>query len=256
MRWDPEQYGQYAAERGRPFLDLLERVEADAPRHVVDLGCGPGLLTRLLAQRWPNARVEGIDSSADMIDRAERLEAAGLEFRLGDIAEWSPEADVDVVISNAALQWVPGHEALLRRWTSVLPTGSWLAWQVPGNFDSPSHVLLRELASSPAWAAKTGEVLGHHRTMRTPSDYAQLLHDAGWTADVWETTYLHVLPGVDPVLEWMRGTGLRPVTTVLDDADRARFEAEYAHLLRTAYPSSPSGTVLDFRRIFAVGHRP
>jgi trans-aconitate 2-methyltransferase len=255
MRWDPEQYGQYAAERGRPFVELLDRIEADSPRHVVDLGCGPGPLTQLLAQRWPNARVEGIDSSADMIERANRR-PGGIEFRLGDIAEWSPEPDVDVVISNAALQWVPGHQALLQRWTHELPSGSWLAWQVPGNFNSPSHVLLRELASSPSWAAKTGDVLRHHQAMRSPRDYAVLLHDAGWTADVWETTYLHVLPGVDPVLEWMRGTGLRPVTTVLDDADRARFEAEYGQLLRTAYPPGPHGTVLDFRRLFAVGQRP
>ena len=140
MRWDPEQYGQYAAERGRPFVELLERIEADSPRHVVDLGCGPGSLTQLLAQRWPSARVEGIDSSAEMIDRANRL-ATGIEFRLGDIAEWSPGPDVDVVISNAALQWVPNHQALLQKWARALPSGSWLAWQVPGNFDSPSHAL-------------------------------------------------------------------------------------------------------------------
>jgi trans-aconitate 2-methyltransferase len=248
MRWDPQQYARYGDERGRPFLDLLARIGADAPRRVVDLGCGPGTLTALLAQRWPGAVVEGIDASPEMI--AESQPAGRLSFRVGTVEEWTPPPDLDVLISNATLQWVPTHRDLLRGWATALPDGAWLAFQVPGNFDAPSHALLRELARE--WGIE-----GALRSDATssPDTYARLLLAAGLTVDAWETTYLHVLPGADPVLEWLRGTGLRPVLAALPADQVADFSVEFAARLRTAYPAGPHGTLFPFRRIFAVAHR-
>lgn len=255
MRWDPLQYARYADERARPFLDLVARIGCDAPRRVVDLGCGPGNLTALLATRWPGAQVEGLDSSTEMIHAAAPLAGERLAFHVEDITTWQPRGDADVVVSNAVLQWVPGHRDLIRRWGSLLPPGGWLAAQMPGNFDSPSHALMRELAGSPRWSALLDGALAHHGGVGEPAEYAAILLDSGLEADVWETTYLHVLPGPDPVLEWARGTGLRPVLARLSAEDAAEFEADYAARLREAYPSTPHGTVFPFRRIFAIGHR-
>ena len=249
MEWDPEQYGRYSDERARPFVDLLARVAARDPRRVVDLGCGPATLTALLAQRWPHAVVEGIDSSPEMIAAASAV--PGVSVTLGDVAQWRPAPDVDVVISNATLQWVPGHDALLGQWARGLADGGWLAVQVPGNFDGPAHTLLREQARR--WQLE--HVLRHHDAVGRPQRYAEVLLDAGLSADVWETTYVHVLPGVDPVLEWLRGTGLRPVLGALSADAGERFCAELAPALRAAYPQGTHGTLFPFRRIFAVGHR-
>lgn len=256
MHWDPAQYGRFADERSRPFLDLLARIDCAAPRRVVDLGCGPGTLTALLAQRWPAAVVVGIDSSAEMIEHASSLAGPRLSFRLADIASWTMPADADVILSNAALQWVPEHVALLRSWAAALPAGGWLAVQVPGNFDAPSHVLMRSLAGSPRWAAQLGGVLRHRDAVGSPSAYAALLLAAGLRVDVWETTYLHVLTGTGPVLEWVRGTGLRPVLAALPADEATEFEASYAAVLRSAYPATEHGTLFCFRRIFAVAHKP
>ena len=253
MRWDPDQYARYAGERGRPFLDLLARVGAAAPRRVVDLGCGPGTLTALLKQRWPAAVIEGIDSSPEMIAKAESID--GIDFRVQDVASWTMPADADVVISNATLQWVPGHRELLSTWAAELPQAGWLAFQVPGNFDSPSHTLMRSLAAEDRWAPLLNGVLHHHEAVSSPAEYAALLLDAGLSVDVWETTYLHLLPGSDPVLDWLRGTGLRPVLAVLNAADARAFTTEFAERLRVAYPATAHGTPMPYRRIFAVGHR-
>ena len=255
MQWDPQQYGRFAAERGRPFLDLIARIEAAAPRRVVDLGCGPGALTALLADRWPSASVEGIDSSPEMIETAGPLARERLTFRVGDVATWSPGPDTDVVVSNATLQWVPSHRELVTAWAQDLPGGAWLAFQVPGNFDSFSHSLMRSLADSPRWKNSLTGILRHDHPVGTPEEYAGLLVRAGLAADVWETTYLHVLAGPDPVLEWLRGTGLRPIHAALPPAEVAQFEAEFAAMLRDAYPATPAGTLFPFRRVFAVGHK-
>jgi trans-aconitate 2-methyltransferase len=246
-------YGRYSDERARPFLDLLNRVGAAAPRRVVDLGCGPGSLTALLAARWPDADVEGIDSSPEMIAAATPGER--LSFRVGDIEAWQPPPDADVIVSNAALQWVPTHRALLASWAGALPAGGWLAFQVPGNFGSPAHRLMHELAESPRWAAALAGVLRHEDAVATPREYAHLLVSAGLRADVWETTYLHVLAGPDPVLQWVRGTALRPLMMALAEPDYAEFEAELAPRLRAAYPETEGHTLFPFRRIFAVAHR-
>lgn len=254
MQWDPAQYGRYADERGRPFVELLGRIHADSPHRVVDLGCGPGHLTALLAQRWPDANVEGIDSSPEMIAATDGV--AGASFRVGDIGSYQVEPDTDVLISNAALQWVPGHEALLRSWAEALPSGGWLAWQVPGNLSAPSHAVLRGLASTPRWVEQIGSAALRPDAVRSAADYATLLLGCGLRADVWETTYYHVLAGPDPVLEWMRGTGLRPVFARLSPSQAAEFEAEYGRLLRLAYPAGRGGTLFPFHRIFGVGHKP
>jgi trans-aconitate 2-methyltransferase len=255
VRWDPRQYGRYADERGRPFVDLVARVGAAAPRRVVDLGCGPGTLTAMLATRWPDALVEGVDASEEMIASAGSLAGDRLSFRVGDVSSWQVPADADVVISNATLHWVPEHAALVSAWAAALPADGWLAFQVPGNFDAPSHTLMRSLASSPRWAALLPDDVLRHDVVATPAAYARLLQDAGLVADVWETTYLHVLTGPDPVLDWQRGTGLRPVLAALSEPDAAEFSASFAAALREAYPATPQGTLFPFRRIFAVGHR-
>lgn len=255
MRWDPAQYGRYAGERGRPYVDLLARVDCESPRRVVDLGCGPGDLTEALPQRWPDTVIEGLDSSSEMIAVAQARNGRAA-YRVADVTDWSPDADADVVISNAVLQWVPTHRDLLRRWAGELSPGAWLAFQVPGNFRAPSHQIMRELTLSPHWASLLGDVLRYDDVVAEPEEYATLLLDCGLSVDVWETTYLHLLHGPDPVLEWVRGTGLRPVLAKLDAEDAAQFESEYAARLRTAYPATTHGTLFPFRRIFAVAHKP
>jgi trans-aconitate 2-methyltransferase len=257
MRWRPDVYARYATERSRPFFDLTARIDAEAPRRVVDLGCGPGHLTAALRERWPGADVLGLDSSAEMIREAAAAGAGDdrLTFELADVATWMPDADVDVVVSNATLQWIPGHRELVRAWADALPAGAWIAFSVPGNFGAPSHRLLREHAAAPRWRARLDGVLRPADAVAEPADYLADALDAGWRADAWETTYLHVLQGGDPVLQWVRGTALRPVLDVLDAEEAADFEAGYAAALREAYPAGPHGTVLPFRRLFCVAHR-
>jgi len=253
VRWDPAQYSRFAAERDRPFFDLTSRIDAMAPRHVVDIGCGQGHLTATLVQRWPHSIVEGFDSSPEMI--ADAADVPGVTFSVADAADWQPTGDVDVIVSNAALQWVPRHQELMAQWASVLPSGGWLAVQVPGNFDSPSHALMRRLAGDDRWAAKLQDVLRHTDAVGTPESYAKVLLDAGLDADAWETTYIHVLHGDDPVLEWIRGTGLRPILGALSPSDAEEYSAELAAELRDSYPPGPHGTLFPFRRVFAVGHK-
>jgi trans-aconitate 2-methyltransferase len=257
MKWDPAKYVQFGDHRDRPFFDLTGRVHADRPVQVVDLGCGPGNLTATLAERWPGADVVGLDSSAEMLGKAAAVadRTPCLRFELMDVADWMPSADTDVVVSNAALQWVPGHQDMMRKWLAVLRPGSWFAMQVPGNFNAPSHALMRGLAGSSRWEPKLRGVLRGGESVGEPAEYLRILLDAGFTADAWETTYQQVLPGPDPVLEWVRGTALRPVLAVLSPEDGTAFEAEYAAALRETYPPTVHGTVFPFRRIFAVGRK-
>lgn len=257
MKWDPASYAQFGAHRDRPFFDLTVRIGAERPRRVVDLGCGPGNLTATLAERWPEAEIVGVDSSPDMLARAAPLAAQfpGLGFELRDIAGWEPAAGTDVVVSNAALQWVPGHLDLMRRWLDALSPGSWFALQVPGNFGAPSHTLLRGLAQSPRWSGRLGGVLRGGDSVGNPADYLALLLDAGFAAAAWETTYQQVLEGPDAVLEWVQGTALRPVLDVLPADEAALFREEYRAALHGAYPPSAHGTLFPFRRIFAVGRK-
>ncbi|MBP1136265.1 trans-aconitate 2-methyltransferase [Arthrobacter sp. PvP023] len=257
MKWDPAKYVEFGNHRDRPYFDLTARVHAESPRNVVDLGCGPGNLTATLAERWPDARVVGVDSSAEMLLKAAEHSAqtANLSFTLQDITDWMPSERTDVVVSNAALQWVPGHPALLAGWLEALTPGAWFALQVPGNFRSPSHVLMRQLAESGRWKDTLDGVLRHDDAVAEPAEYLNIMLDAGCDADAWETTYQQVLHGPDPVLEWVRGAGLRPVLAALPPEEAAEFEAEYSARLRDAYPATAHGTVFPFRRIFAVARK-
>ncbi|MFD1211480.1 trans-aconitate 2-methyltransferase [Arthrobacter sp. GCM10027362] len=254
MDWDPQKYVEFSDYRNVPFFDLTARITGPEPRLVVDLGCGPGNLTATLARRWPGAHVIGLDSSGEMVRQARRARGEpNLEFIEGDIAGWTPPRGLDVLISNAALHWVPGHLAMMRRWLQQLQPGAWLAVQVPDNFDAPSHALMRALADSPRWSARLAGVLRHDNTVGSVLDYLRLLLEEGCEAQAWTTIYEHVLHDQDPVLEWVRGAGLRPVLAALAAEEAREFEAEFARLLRQAYPATPYGTVYSFRRIFAVG---
>lgn len=261
--WDPDSYLRFADERGRPFADLLARVGAIGPREVVDLGCGPGNLTATLADRWPGARVTGIDSSPPMIDAARARGDSRVRFDTGDVRDWQPDEPVDVLVCNATLQWVPGHLQLLPRWLTALGPAGWLALQVPGNFDAPSHRVLAELVATEPYAAVLGAST-ERAAAPDPPDYLAALVAAveglpgELAVDVWETTYLHLLAGADPVLAWLSGTGARPAVQALAAADQRladRFVDALAERLRAAYPPGPGGTVLPFRRVFAVAHR-
>lgn len=266
--WDPGTYLQFADERSRPFADLVARVGAKHPQRVIDLGCGPGQLTAGLADRWPDAAVEGLDASPHMIARAAEHDRPNLRFTEGTVQDWlaarsgadgRPSEAYDVIVSNATLQWVPGHRELLPRLVDALAAGGWLAFAVPGNFGEPSHQLLRELAAEEPYAPHTAH-LGYPASS-SAADYLGVLLTAGCTVDAWETTYLHVLSGPDPVFRWIAGTGARPVLQALPEANRAAFEEEYRRRLQTAYPPTSgfgdqARTVLPFRRIFCVARAP
>ncbi|MEW2359051.1 trans-aconitate 2-methyltransferase [Spirillospora sp. NPDC029432] len=255
--WDPAQYGVFGGERGRPFAELIDRAARDlpAPGRITDLGCGSGELTAALARRWPDAEIEAIDSSAEMIEAARVHAIPGrLDFAVGDVTAWTPQAPPGLIVSNAVLHWVPGHTGLLPRWIAALAPGGRLAFQVPGNFDAPSHTLLRELCDAPRWRDRLGGTVAR-RPVLDPAGYLDLIARHGHAADAWETTYAQVLQGEDAVLEWVKGTALRPVLTALGPAEASGFLSEYGALLRAAYPPAPYGTVYPFRRVFVIAER-
>ncbi len=250
--WNPDLYLRFADERGRPFHELVARVGAAEPRVVLDFGCGPGNLTETLAMRWPNARILGVDSSPEMIEKA-RAAGSPIAYEVGDALDYEPGEQVDVIVTNAMLQWVPGHDEVIRRW--VRP-GRWIAMQVPGNFNAPSHLALRELCASPRWAQRLAEI-SNFRPVGDAVHFGQLLRRAGCAVDAWETTYIHQLPvtgGRHPVLTWMSGTALRPVRALLDDAEWVTFCDELDRELWQIYV--PDGEVVDFPflRVFTVAH--
>jgi trans-aconitate 2-methyltransferase len=259
--WDPEQYLRFEAERSRAFHDLVARVADRSPRTVVDLGCGPGNLTGTLATRWPQARVTGVDSSAEMIEAATRLAVPDrLDFVRCAIEDWRASVPVDLIVSNAALQWVPTHRDLLVQWVrEALAPGGALAVQMPAGGANAAASAIRAVAASPTWASRLASTaLSAGPRARSPvrpaDEYVDLLARLGCAVDVWETTYLHVLPGEDAVLEWFTGTGLRPYLDALQpDAEAvAQFRTDVAAELRQAYPPAPYGTVLPFPRVFVV----
>ncbi len=264
--WDANQYRRFASERHRPFYDLLARVRPESePRLVVDFGCGDGPLTMSLADRWPSARIVGVDASAEMLAAARAGDPDGrVEWRRERAEEWRPGelgAPIDVLVTNAALQWVPTHRDLLPRWIEHLAPGGWLALQIPGNFHAPSHRLMREVAARHTRARDLLPVLDRAAASDTAVGYLSILSAAGLRTDAWETSYVHVLDPAgaqdSPVLEWVRATGLRPVLDVLtDERERSAFLEEYDRELRVAYPRRAYGVPFEFRRIFAVGQRP
>jgi trans-aconitate 2-methyltransferase len=267
VRWDPARYLRFGDERGRPLADLLSRIppleDTQAPGAsplVVDLGCGPGNDTPALRGFFPGARIEAVDSSPEMVEAA-RAAAPGpdVEYVRADVRQWladrreaggeAPRA----IVSNAMFQWVEDHLGLMPELADLVAPGGSFALQVPANFDAPSHVLLRELAARPEYARHVTEKL--RDTVVRAEDYLRALARPGWSVDAWETTYLHVLRGPDPVFEWISGTGARPVLEALPEPERERFAEEYKARLRRAYPASEAGTVLPFRRAFAVATR-
>jgi len=251
VAWDPERYLGFADERGRPFVELLARIGAEDPERVVDLGCGPGNLTVLLVRRWPGARVQGVDSSEEMVAAAPAH--AHVEFSVADLRDWRPEEPVDVLVANAVLQWLPEHLDLLPRLVEAVTPGGWFAFQVPGNAEAPSHVLRAALAAEAPYDAHTAGL----ETSRSfdPETYLRVLTGLGCAVDAWETTYLHVLRGPDPVFTWVSGTSARPTLQALPAELRPAFEEELKARLRAAYPEQDGAVVLPFRRVFAVARR-
>ncbi len=249
--WDPNVYLSFADQRARPFYDLLSQVGAQQPRRVVDLGCGPGNLTLQLARRWPDAVIEALDSSPEMVAAARER---GLDAVVGDLRTWTPQRDTDVVLSNAALHWVSEHGELIVRWAGQLPAGAWIAVQMPGNFQSSSHTAASAVASREPYVKALHDIPFRVGTVvDTPSHYAELLIDAGCTVHAWETTYIHQLTGAHPVLDWIEGTALRPVRERLKEHEYQQFRQELIPLLADAYPARPDGTTyFPFRRVFVV----
>jgi trans-aconitate 2-methyltransferase len=259
--WDPRQYERFADHRSRPFVEMLARVAAEAPRLVIDLGCGNGPLTLLAAQRWPDARVIGVDSSPDMLARARTLDTAGrVDWVQADIGEYRLGAagPPDVVLSNAALQWVPTHRELIPGWLGQLAPGGWFAMQVPGNFAAPSHRLIRDTAADHPRREQLLALLPDD-PVDSPAGYADLLATGCAHIDVWETSYLQILDPAgqqpNPVLEWVKGTALRPLLDALPATEHEAFLADLAGRYAAAYPRRPYGVPFAFRRIFAVGRR-
>ena len=257
VRWDPQEYESFERERAQPFADLLSRVELASPTRIVDLGCGTGTATALLARRWPDAEVVGLDSSPEMLQRAAAMAElpANLHFEQHDIATWMPGRDDSLIVTNAALQWLPDHISVMPQWLEALRAGAWFAMQVPHSGPLASHQLLTRMVRSDRWREQLAEGIRAGGTVAPPADYLELMLSSGLDAQVWETEYLHVLTGTDPVLTWVRGTSLRPVLARLSADDAELFEQQYSALLREAYPRSAYGTVYPFRRIFAVGRK-
>ncbi len=250
---DPAQYARFADQRSRPFFNLLERVPNDLPfSRIVDLGCGSGELTREIADRWPNAEVLGLDNSASMLASAGDHELPGrLEFALRDIDDYSQPADL--IFTNAALQWVDDHEALFPRLAALVNPGGVFAVQMPFSHVQPSHELLEETARTGPWASR---LESWHRFQVLPlSWYVELLIGLGFEVDAWATTYYFVLPGENPVREWIKGTALQPILNLLDSQEQAAFLDQYSAKLKSAYPQGPAGTIYPFNRIFFVARR-
>lgn len=252
--WNPTQYERFRDERKRPFFELLARVDAAAASRVVDLGCGTGDLTLVLSERWPGARITGVDSSEAMITEARRRALPGrVDFELADLAGWRPREPLGMLVSNAALHWLPDHAGLLSQLVSLLGPSGVLAFQVPANFDAPSHRLIDEVRAQPRFAAA---LAGVRRGHAEPLDFYEAhLAGLGLTVDAWDTTYLHVLHGEDAVLQWLLGTTLRPVLSALGPAEGQAFLEALRPLLRNAYPATSRGTPFRFTRRFVVARR-
>jgi len=233
VAWDPAQYLKFADQRLRPAIDLLNRIDVDDPADIVDLGAGAGNVTRMLKERWPDARVTGVDDSQEMLDKAAAV-APEIRWERADLASWRPPKPADIIYSNAALHWLDGHE------------------QLPRNFSAVSHTSISEAALSGPWRAKL-EPLLRPAPVAEPAFYYGLLAPRAATLDMWETEYLQVMEGDNPVKEWTKGTWLRPLLAALEEPERSRFEAHYAELVARAYPRRPDGrTLFPFRRLFIV----
>ncbi len=260
MTWDPQQYRRFSDERSRPFHELVDRIaaEPDEVNAVVDLGCGPGNLTASLLDRWPQAQVLGVDSDPAMLAAAQQLANDRLRFEYGDIATWRNPLSmtpIDVIVSNAAYQWVPNHLATLPELLALIRPGGWFAFQVPGNLDDPHHEAIRSLVRTEPFATLPGiaELPDRTHSSHTAVEYLDALAPVCRHVDAWEVSYVHILQGEDPVLEWIKGTALRPVFAALgSDEMRTRYVEQLRPRLRALFPARPWGTPFPFRRVFVV----
>ena len=251
MAWDPKTYLVFGEERTRPAHELLARVATDHPARVVDLGCGPGNSTALLAARWPDADLEGVDSSAEMLSEA-RKSIFSARWTEADIATWKPSQLYDVIFSNATLQWLPDHKRLLPQIMSHVAKDGVFAFQVPRNFTDPCHTLIHDIARNPHWADKLKGVRDWWNVLDPPG-YFDILEPHARSIDIWETRYVQVLEGEDAVFRWMSGTGLRPFANALAGKEREDFLEEYRVRVGAAYPRRKSGvTLYPFQRLFCV----
>lgn len=251
--WEPRTYLRYAEIRFRAGLDLLARIPKSEFPTIYDLGSGTGHLTRILTDTFPNSKVIGVDSSPEMLAAARR-EFPTIEFQKAEIATWQPSTQPALIYSNAALQWVPDHELLLPALLDRLLPGGILAMQVPRHFDSPSHLALQDLVQQSEWRDKLEPLL--LKPIPPPETYWHWLTPHARNLDLWETIYLQVLDGKDPVVNFMRGTALRPFLSVLSDVQGEKFVDAFAHRMAAAYPPQPNGqTLFPFRRLFLVAQK-
>ena len=251
MTWDPKTYLAFEAERTRPARELLARIAAMRPLRVADLGCGPGNSTALLAARWPDAELWGIDSSSEMLSAA-RASGVPARWLQADFTQWSAQIRYDVLFSNATLQWIGDHEQLLPRLMQGLAEGGSLAVQMPRNFDEPSHTLIQSVARGKSWA-RCFEGVGAATPLGSPEKYFAILEPYAAAIDLWETTYVQMLEGEDAVYRWMSGTSLRPFVQALREPERTEFLNDYRAALARSYPCRASGvTLFPFRRLFMV----
>ena len=255
MTWSARQYVAFEAERTRPVRDLLSAVPVGSVARAIDLGCGPGNSTEVLIERFPGAAVSGLDSSADMIEAARRrLPEVG--FEVGSVEHWDAPGPFDVILANAVFHWVPDHARLFPRLVGKLAAGGALAVQMPDNLDEPSHRLMREIAAEGPWADRLAAAAGERTEVQSADWYFRLLQPLCARVDVWRTTYHHPLAGPSAVVEWFKGSGLRPFLAPLDEAQRAAFLARYEAEIAAPYPAAPDGTVLlPFPRLFIVAVR-
>jgi trans-aconitate 2-methyltransferase len=251
VTWNPDTYLAFADHRERPIAELIGRIPPIEPRVGVDLGCGTGNSTAALAHRFPAAAVTGVDNSEDMLAKA-RADAPEREWILADIGSWTPGEPQDIILSNAALQWVPDHDHLIPRLADALSPGGALAVQMPRNFAAPSHQLLYETVENGPWADQLNPLL-RRDPVDEPARYYDRLAPRVQHLDIWETTYMQVLEGDDPVFRWTSGTALTPFLSALEGAARDAFAEAYKKKLRAAYPKAPDGeTLFPFTRLFIV----
>lgn len=251
MVWDPQQYLAFAAPRLQPAVDLLSRVPLDQPGTVVDLGCGPGNVTPLLRQRWPNAQLLGLDNSDEMLSRA-RDSVPDATFEKTDITKWQPGKKFDVIYSNAALQWVAGHDRLFSNIAAHVAPGGVLAVQMPRNFEAPSHSLMLDVIREGPWRELLEPIWVGVPT-QAPAYYYNLLDPLTTGLHIWETEYLQVLEGENPVAEYTKGTWLTRFLNPLEEPWRSEFETIYRDRIATAYPPERNGkTLFPFRRLFIL----
>ena len=253
MSWSAKQYTAFEDERTRPVRDLLAGVPTREAHHAVDLGCGPGNSTELLMARFPAAEILGVDSSDDMIAAAHRR-LPRLHFEQADISGWQAPCACDAILANAVLQWVPDHKTLLPRLMAMLAPGGSLAIQVPDNLDEPAHALMRQVAADGPWAGRLAQAAQARGALGSAEWYFTLLRPLGRAVDVWRTTYHHPLAGgIEAVIEWFKGSGLRPFLDALEATERAAYLDAYRSALAEAYPVLADGTVLlPFPRLFVV----